>query len=237
MNGMATPGELIKAVAKATGTSEPTVTQHDRNLFLAGLRTKGGRGTSAAKVTARDAAHLLTSILGSDQVKDSAETVQRYSDSVEHHNRMFKAHPKETPKGWTSIYGPVGLPALDSLPEDHSFIDALAVLIGLSMDETYDEIIGREPLSCQIIVGWPRTSARIYLSPDWRGEGKTPGGAQAIYQRYQYPGGRRAKPPKERDGPIERSAQIYATPIRYIGALLGDRLDKVSLSPKLAGTW
>lgn len=51
---------------------------HDRNLAVAGLRTKGGRGTSAAKVTPLDAARLFVALLASMKVKDSVEKVQAF---------------------------------------------------------------------------------------------------------------------------------------------------------------
>lgn len=229
LNGMATPGELVKAIAAATGTPEPTVIQHDRNLVTAGLRTKGGRGPSAPKVTPRDGAHLLTAILGSEQVKDSVETVLRYSDTVEHHGWSARTYPKD--------YQPLGTPPFDELSEEHSFIDALEKLIAMAMTDAYEELFGREPLNCQVFVTWPHTHARITLSPAWEKVAERRAGTQADYGRYAgYPGGRPAKEPKERGGPIQRSALIYATPIRYIGAVLGGR-PEVSLVPKLAGTW
>ena len=43
---MASPGDLVKVIAATTGEDEATITQHDRNLLIAGLRTKGGRGRS-----------------------------------------------------------------------------------------------------------------------------------------------------------------------------------------------
>src|SRR5262245_51999266 len=75
---MATPGELVAAVSKLLGVPQPTVAQHDRNLVVAGLRSKSGRGRSAPKVTPRDAAHLLAAVMGSVMVKDSAEVVERF---------------------------------------------------------------------------------------------------------------------------------------------------------------
>ena len=223
---MATPGELIKMVAAATGTPEPTVTQHDRNLFSAGLRTKGGRGRSAATVTALDAARLLTAVLGSEQVKDAAETALRYSDTVEHHNRFFKKPPK-LPEKHVATYEPVKLLAFDALSGEHSFIDALETLITLAMDETFDQEIGTDPINCVVSVEWPRTVGRISIQQVRRGAAK-PGLAIALYQRYHGDAyGRPAKPPKERSNPIERGSHIKSTPIRYIGALLGNRLDKL----------
>ena len=218
---MATPGELIKAVAVATGTPEPTVTTHDRNLVTAGLRTKGGRGTSAAKVTPRDAAHLLVAILGSERVQDSVETVRRYSDTLAHSNWMARTHPNEK---HMPTYEHMKLPALDVLVAsvDHSFIDLLETLITLAMDETFDQNIGPQPLSCEISVAWPRTHARVYLS-----RFQPHAGAQVGYSRYRWPGARPPKAPAERDGPIRRSAEIYSTPIRHIGALLGNRIEKL----------
>ena len=59
-----TPGELVRIVAEALDEPEPTVIQHDRNLFAAGLRTRGGRGLSAAQTTLRDAANLTIAVLG-----------------------------------------------------------------------------------------------------------------------------------------------------------------------------
>src|SRR5258705_11448956 len=62
---MATPGQLVKCIAEALGIPEPTVVQYDRLLSENGMRSKGGRGTSAAKVTAVDAANLLIAIMES----------------------------------------------------------------------------------------------------------------------------------------------------------------------------
>lgn len=60
---MATPGELVKVIAEVLGVPEPTVVVHDRNLVIAGLRTKGGRGRSAASVTTADGTNVLFATL------------------------------------------------------------------------------------------------------------------------------------------------------------------------------
>src|SRR5690242_13699463 len=78
---MATPGELIRAVAEGTGLPEATVFLYDRAIAEAGQRTKAARGRGAAKVTPRDAAHLLTAILGSALVKDSVQSLERYRET------------------------------------------------------------------------------------------------------------------------------------------------------------
>src|SRR4051812_5015787 len=61
---MGSPGELVRCVARVLKVSEATVVQYDRNLAEAGLRTKGGRGRSAARITSQDAANLLIVIAG-----------------------------------------------------------------------------------------------------------------------------------------------------------------------------
>jgi len=70
---VASPGELVRKFSQLLGIAEPTIVLHDRILVVAGLRSKSGRGNSAARMTARDAAHLLVAVLGSGHVKDSAE--------------------------------------------------------------------------------------------------------------------------------------------------------------------
>jgi hypothetical protein len=62
---MATPGQLINTMAEILGVPVPTVAQYDRQLAEAELRTVSGRGRSAAKVNAVDAANLLITIMGS----------------------------------------------------------------------------------------------------------------------------------------------------------------------------
>src|SRR4051794_19839011 len=76
---MASPGELIQCIAEAFGVAEVRVFQHDRNLAEAGFRSKGGRGTSAATMTSRDAAAILIAVAGSAAVKDSLETFHTYA--------------------------------------------------------------------------------------------------------------------------------------------------------------
>lgn len=198
---MATPGELVRTVAAALGIPEPTVTQHDRNLAAAGLRTTSGRGPSAAKVTARDAAHLLTAVLGSEQVKDSAATVIRY-----------KAAPLLDPG---IIYGFVdpeaGGPiaslkakALTSLPETHTFIDLLTTLIEMAAEGSL------KGFQVQVRIGWPMTHAHVRMF--------SIAGPAIVHVDYDGPG----KWP-----PVQRSATISDGPILHIGALLGGRVEPV----------
>lgn len=101
--------QLIEAVADALGVDVATVVTHDRNLVAAGMRSKGGRGKSAAKMTATDAANLLIAVVGSEQVRGSVETVQRFGSLVAVGQRSG-----------------VPLPILDA---GHTFSDALTGII------------------------------------------------------------------------------------------------------------
>jgi hypothetical protein len=130
---MASPGELVNVLASMLGVPEVTVTQHDRNLVAAGLRTKGGRGRSAAKVTPRDAAHLLIAVMGSELIKDSTIAVRRYQET-----RVHNRQPKED--GWADF----ALPELAALPRDHSFVDALTALISAAAAGSLEQLFERD---------------------------------------------------------------------------------------------
>jgi hypothetical protein len=108
-----TPGQSIHAVAIATDTPEEVVSQHDRNLVLAGLRTMGGRGRSAPHVTILDVGRLLTATLGARRTKDSVETVRTFEKAT------YFGSSKERSFD----------PALLRLPDGHNFVQALAELI------------------------------------------------------------------------------------------------------------
>jgi hypothetical protein len=120
---VATPGHLVRVMADILGIPEPTVVQHDRNLAAAGLRSKSGRGLSAARVTSLDAANLLISICAASpfgaSVKESITTYERFA--------MLKAHRGAKLEDFSRVAGP--LPTLGSLRKGHLFRDALAALI------------------------------------------------------------------------------------------------------------
>jgi hypothetical protein len=118
---VASPGELVRKFSELLGIAERTIVLHDRNLVVAGLRSKSGRGNSAARMTARDAAHLLVAVLGSSHVKDSAETVRRYRETRFH-------------KSASGGYDDSTIAALRNLPPDHSFVDAIEALIAAAAD-------------------------------------------------------------------------------------------------------
>ena len=121
MKLVASPGELVRKFSELLGITAATIVQHDRNLVVAGLRSKSGRGNSAARMTARDAAHLLVAVLGSSHVKDSAETVRRFSETRLH-------------KGMSSGYADSAIASLQNLPSNHSFVDAVEALAAAAAD-------------------------------------------------------------------------------------------------------
>src|SRR5215211_24315 len=121
---MATPGQLVKCIAEALGIPEPSVVQYDRLLAENGLRSKGGRGTSAAKVTAVDAANLLIAIMGSPvtgaSIKPAIEICKTYGRLP-----VKVGQPSEYAKTFRSL----GLTTLSKLPTSHTLRDGIAALI------------------------------------------------------------------------------------------------------------
>lgn len=144
---MASPGELVKAVAQVLGVPEPTVVVHDRNLAIAGLRTVGGRGRSAAKMRPRDGASLLTVVAASPKVNDTVETLQAYGNLTVGSGRFFARDDDsqdaegstDQDKRWN--LGSLKIPELQNLPPDHTFLDALTALLEASANETLSEAI------------------------------------------------------------------------------------------------
>ena len=163
---MATPGQLVKAMAEVLGVPAATVSQYDRVLAENGFRSKGGRGLSAARVTAGDAANLLIAIMGSPvsgaAIKDAAEVCKRYGALPNLEQAAMRPNLR--------VYG---LSRLAKLPENHTFHEALAVMIeglsaerlmigGASDDQTDEAYAGADHL-LQVRVDRPRPRAEIFV--------------------------------------------------------------------------
>ena len=136
---MATPGVLVKTMAEVLGISVATVTQYDRQLAEAGLRSKGGRGTSAAKVTSEDAANLLTAVVAApvtgSAIKEAARTCEAYAS--------LPALPQVAR---IENFRKFGLPRLAGLPAKHSLQRALSTLIAAAGEgEVFQIPDGRRP--------------------------------------------------------------------------------------------
>ena len=102
--------------------SAATVTQFDRVLAENGLRSKGGKGTSAAKINARDAANLLIAILGSPMegaaIKSATQTCRAYAS--------LPLLPRASS---SQAFRQFGLWKLASLRKKHTLGDAIEALI------------------------------------------------------------------------------------------------------------
>lgn len=146
---MTTPRELVLSVAMHAGVPESTVTQHDRNLSVAGMRTMGGRGRSAARVTYQDAANLLIAVAGSRNVKDSVATVNDYAGLVAEKPLTFVDDGKEVVRG-------------------EIFADALAALLESVPDER-EKYSGSDGATIDVFLYGPKPSARI----QWQVNGKS----------------------------------------------------------------
>jgi hypothetical protein len=133
---MATPGRLVATMAEVLGVSLATVVQYDRVLAENGLRSKGGRGLSAARVTAADAANLLIAIMSSPisgaAIKDAASTCKLYA-------ALLNLHAD----GQRATFRSLGFNRLASLPAEHSLHKALVALIEGAVDE---ELSATDPL-------------------------------------------------------------------------------------------
>jgi hypothetical protein len=127
---MASPARLTETISEATGLPLATVVDIDRRLAKAGLRTIGGRGFSAARMTPLDAARLLTAVLASAQSNTSAEAVERYMQT-----RLDKARSND------GLYVPTELGDLAILPARHSFVDAVAALISSALTGSLAKLI------------------------------------------------------------------------------------------------
>jgi hypothetical protein len=110
---MATPGELVETLSTELGLPLNSIAQYDRHLVVEGLRTKNGRGTSAARVTTQDAAHLIVAVLGSLRIREAIFAVNRY------------AACRISEGSWADC----SMPTMEALPKEHNFIDALCAMI------------------------------------------------------------------------------------------------------------
>jgi hypothetical protein len=131
---MATPAELMKTVNDATGVPLPTVVDVDRRLVKGGLRTKRGRGLSAAQMTPLDAASLLTAILASSHANASVEAVERYAQT-----QVDKRRSSE------GLFAGIELDDLGKLPARHSFVEGLSALIASATTGSLAQLMRTKP--------------------------------------------------------------------------------------------
>lgn len=127
---MANFNQLVRVIAEIEGLDEMTVSGIGQYARDAGLITKGGRGRSAATMTARDAANLLIGVNATGKAKDAAEAIAAYralvltEDTADYLGRLTAAEDVAVDELWTEI-----------MPRGVMFGDALEALITASMPE------------------------------------------------------------------------------------------------------
>jgi hypothetical protein len=152
-----TPGQLVTAVSIAMNVPLETVTQHDRNLAIVGLRTMGARGVNAPHVTTLDAARLVVATLASARTKDLVETVLEYESII-----FDSGNP-----GKRSLL----IPELADLPDRHNFVEALASLIeraSASLTANEAEKLLQQMAGLSIECQLPATTASIEIQAEGR---------------------------------------------------------------------
>ena len=112
---MATPPELMQAVSEATGVALPTVVDMDRRLVKAKLRTKGGRGLNAARMTPLDAARLDTQRfwLACSRTQPRRQILRYYEQT----------RPGQVTGSNSGLFGNIGLDDLAELAPGHGFVE------------------------------------------------------------------------------------------------------------------
>jgi hypothetical protein len=200
---MATPAQLVEAVSEATGVPLATVTDIDRRLVIADMRTKAGRGRSAARVTALDAARILTAVLASAQAKHAAKDVTRYAET-----RVDKARSGD------GSFGAAGLNDLAGLSGRHGFVDGLAALITSAMNGDLARLVATKGAPAIEVFAFVRaTRGRIRL---------TDGGATTSveYIPSKTEPTSRKRDASESASDLEQSRRITQTTILHVAKLL-----------------
>jgi hypothetical protein len=208
---MATPGQLVQTMAAALGISTGTVALYDRVIAEEGLRSKGGRGRSAAKVTSRDAAHLLIAVIASpvsgSSTKDAAQVC-----------KVYASLPSLRKASWPENFTKFGLPTLANLPSRHSFGEALSTLIDAAGKGEQFRIPRQKPLAFwQVEFDGPRPWAEILADVD-DVSSRTSGGAPNMARLVYFDEATRGKSV----GDLIHRATIGFKTIRALGSLVKD---------------
>ena len=210
---MASPAELVQTVSSLTGVALPTVVDIDRKLVKAGLRTKGGRGFNAARMSPLDAARLLTAVLAGPQATEAADAVERYSNT--HADKTCSSE---------KLFATAKLADLGTLPDPHSFVDALAALISSASTGALAELVASEEMpSIEVFAFTRAVRGRIRIAG-------LPDGLTASVEYCPAPATPRSSrhkrrpvrdaPEDERIGDLEQSRRITERTIWPIARLL-----------------
>lgn len=210
---MATPGELITAIANILGIPEVTVASYYRSLREGGLVTKGGRGLSAPKMTTRDAVHLLLACGGARFERESAASVVRdYIKLRAAHSARWRGEVE----GWLEndegvwILPMIQIPQLQALPPHHTFDDAFTALIEAFIAE--EEAFKKLHL-IEVVFSGPKPASRIRI--DFVGTSELP--PQEEETQYLLP---ENSEPYNRPGDLSITRSVTGKTIHAIADLL-----------------
>lgn len=168
---MATPGEMVNAVAEALKMQPVSVGLIDRRLQETGHRTKAGRGGAAAQMTPRDVANLLIASKGFSVVKEIDQDLVEYSgfEVISGSNGDARVGDLGVLQPW-HVDG-LELPALYGLHEKHTFGEAVEALLkdassgALAEHSCRVRVVMQDPFKQAVIVIDSETyqSRRLYL--------------------------------------------------------------------------
>ena len=114
---MALISHLVKELALNTGTAEKSITVIARWLREDGLLSQKGRGRGAAQATPLDAARLLIALMVGGKMKNAPQAVRDFGQMVLSRDIRDKQM--------------ISLEELFGLPDDHTFEEGIAALIGM----------------------------------------------------------------------------------------------------------
>jgi len=168
---MATPGMLTDCVAWSLGLQESGVAYTWRVLRENGIVTKGGRGRSAAHVSATDAANLLIAVAATVPGRDTIDSWRDFAVLPAQAANVEGDFSERLPGIWR--LQPLDLPSIRQLPEGHSFVSALAAFVSNFSDGSLEAAyrkIGHldatgvpERFSIQVDLFWPLSAASIRI--------------------------------------------------------------------------
>lgn len=218
---MASPAQLVTTLSEATGVPLATVVDIDRRLVKGGLRSKGGRGLHAARMTPLDAARLLTAILASAQANLAVAAVHRYART-----QVDRARSSE------QVFAASGLADLAGLPHRHSFVEGLAAVIGSVAKGALARMFAEQgdhgtPPRIEVFAFTHAAYGRIRLAG-------LPGGTTAAVEYLPAGGldGRRAKATgrgiagaSENTADLEQSRRVTERTILAIATLLAEEIE------------
>ena len=130
------PGVFVKKLAKILGLPSKSVVVVDRALLEAGLRSRGGRGRSAPKLTVTDTATLLLAVMATPVLVRADEVIRAW--------RRVKSLrlPDSAPEPFGSIFeGRAPLPLLELMerliqtpPEEYG---GLTLVLDVCVDQRF----------------------------------------------------------------------------------------------------